>query len=187
MLITPTDYLAMESVSEVKHEYIAGEIYEMPGGSYEHSQIMMNIGVALRPRLRAKSCFPHGSDLKIRIGAAFFYPDFSVVCGAPEFFDGRDDVILNPVLVGEVLSKSTEDYDRGGKFARYRQIETLQTYLTIAQDRPEVVLYERQESRWVLTEYVHLTESVELSSLGISLSLAEIYEDVSFPKTNIDF
>lgn len=185
MLVSPQDYLDAEAVSETKHEYIAGEIYEMPGGSYEHSQIMSKINFLLYLKLGGKKCIPHGSDLKIRIGAAIFYPDFSVVCGAPEFFDGRDDVIVNPVLLGEVLSKSTENFDRGGKFARYRQIEPLKTYLTVAQDRPEVVLHERQENRWVLTEFTNLTDSVELVSLGISLSLAEIYEDVTFPEAVI--
>lgn len=178
------DYLAIEREStDVKHEYIAGQVFAMSGGSYEHSLITANLARALGNRLGGSPCVVLSSDMRIRIETAdaCVYPDVSVLCGEPIFHDARRDVLTNPVLIAEVLSPSTEAYDRGGKFALYRQLPSLRHYLLVAQDQIAVDVFTRQpDGRWVLDAYTDPDAEMLLEALDCRLSVRELYDRVIF-------
>lgn len=181
--LTPDEYLAMERQAEDKSEYINGEIEVMTGGSYAHSSIAMNTQYRLRRQLEGRPCAVHGSDLRVMVDdrGAYFYPDVIVVCGEPQLEDRNDDTLLNPTVVVEVLSPSTELRDRGVKVSRYLTLPALQSLLLIAQDRPHVERYERHGEQWVITMFRTLDDAVELPEIGATLPLGEIYEGVDFP------
>src|SRR6185437_5705408 len=144
-LVTLEEYLAMERQAEYKSEYFEGEVFARPGVNRAHSLIAGNVLAELSRALRQRRCEAHGSDLRIRTLACHYcYPDVSVVCGGPQFLDGQLDTLLNPSLVVEVLSPSTEGYDRGRKFELYQEIESLRDYLLVASDRVHADLYTRQ-------------------------------------------
>ncbi|MCP3960966.1 MAG: Uma2 family endonuclease [bacterium] len=173
------EYLAFERESEIKHEYLDGEIFAMSGASRKHNRISWNIAEALGPQLRESDCEGFVSDMRVHIPATglFTYPDVTVVCGELDFHDDQTtDTLLNPTLIAEVLSPSTEDYDRGRKFAHYRSIPSLQLYLLVAQDHAHVERFERQPSGlWVLYETDDVGDRVELQAIGASLALADVY------------
>ena len=174
--LTSQAYLEQERLSDTKHEFCNGEIFAMSGASAAHNLITMNIGASLHGQLRKRPCRVYPSDMRVQLFDGYVYPDVTVVCGKPEFFD--TDNLRNPTVVVEVLSPSTADYDAGGKFARYRQLDSLQEYLLVAQDRAHVQHYVRQaQNRWLLSEYRDAAE-FELPSIECRLSLAEIYEKV---------
>jgi Uma2 family endonuclease len=185
------EYLQMERGGAERHDYIDGEIVNMSGGTYRHSLIIANAGGELRQRLKGKTCRVLESNLRVGIPRTprFMYPDIPVICGKPEF-DARDtwqETVINPRLVVEVLSPSTERNDRGEKFTRYRKLESLQEYVMVSQDRPEVEVYFRgEEGRWVLSPYFGLESIARLQSLEIDLPLAEIYAGVEFPPGESD-
>jgi len=176
---TVEEYLALERESEIRHEYLDGEIFAMSGGSRQHNRISWNIVGALDAQLRGGRCEGFASDMRVRIPATglFTYPDVVVVCGEPHFDDAESpDTLLNPTLVVEVLSPSTEDYDRGRKFAHYRSVATLEIYLLVAQDRVHVERFARQPSGlWVLYETEDLGETIELPAIGATLALTDVY------------
>lgn len=178
------DYLAIEREStDVKHEYFAGQVFAMSGGSYEHSLITANLARALGNRLGGSPCVVLSSDMRIRIETADAgaYPDVSVLCGEPIFHDARRDVLTNPVLIAEVLSPSTEAYDRGGKFALYRQLPSLRHYLLVAQDQIAVDVFTRQpDGRWVLDAYTDPDAEIRLEVPDCRLSVRELYDRVIF-------
>lgn len=177
MKLDPQTYLEHERASEEKHEYVAGEVFAMSGASPAHNLIVMNIGATLHSQMRKRPCRVYPSDLRVQLADAYVYPDVTVVCGKPEFSEG--DNLLNPNLIIEVLSPSTADYDAGGKFARYRQLVSLQDYVLVAQDKHSVVHYCRQdENHWLLTELNHVQDVIELEHLQCQLSLEDIYEKV---------
>jgi len=181
--MTEADYLAFERQSEIKHHFIDGEIYAMSGASRYHNIVISNIISSLRPQIRGKSCEIYPSDMKVRTPAtgSYTYPDVTIVCDEPNFDDKQADVLLNPTLLIEVLSPSTELFDRGLKFQRYREIDSLQEYILIAQDSPHIERFLRQENgQWLLSEVDELDASFELTSIGCTLKLAEVYEQVSF-------
>jgi len=181
--MTEADYLAFERQSEVKHQFIDGEIYAMSGASEHHNLVVGNIIASVRPQIRGKKCKIYPSDMKVRTPAtgSYTYPDVTVVCGESQFDDKQKDVLLNPTLIIEVLSPSTEGFDRGLKFQRYREIDSLQEYILIAQDSPHIERFLRQENgQWLLSEVDGLDASLELTSIGCTLKLAEVYEQVSF-------
>ncbi|MSP58877.1 MAG: Uma2 family endonuclease [Myxococcales bacterium] len=179
-LATEDEYLARERGSEDKHEYVNGRIVAMAGASTRHTLIAGNIQGALRGLLRGKPCLALGSDQRVHIAETrlYTYPDVTVVCG-PAKYHSRDPLSLtNPLLLVEVLSDSTELYDRGAKFAHYRRLPSLQEILLVAQAERRVELYRRIEHpEWLFTERVG-EGAVTLSSLGVDLSLAEIYDKV---------
>jgi Uma2 family endonuclease len=155
----------------------------MAGASEEHNILTVNLTIALGSQLRGGPCRPFAADMRVRIGSAdlYAYPDVVVVCGERRFADDQRDVLLNPIVIIEVLSPGTEDYDRGDKFAGYQHLESLQEYLLVAQDRPHVEQYTRQaDGRWLLSEATHLEAVIHLSSLGADLALSEVYADVNF-------
>ncbi|MGZ5076701.1 MAG: Uma2 family endonuclease [Methylobacter sp.] len=177
---TPEEYLSLERSAPYKNEFHDGQIYAMTGASREHNLITFNIAGELSSQLKNRFCGAYVSDMRIKSAEArsYYYPDIVVVCGTPQFEDAHVDTLLNPTLLIEVLSPSTEAYDRGGKFAHYRKIPTLNEYLLIAQDQPSIERYQRQGGVWVLTEAVGLEADIPLESIGCVLSLREVYDKV---------
>ena len=180
---TPEEYFAHEERAEYKSEYHNGEILPMTGGSINHNRIARNGLTLLTVQLQDSSCEPFGSDMRIWIAdhQLCTYPDLAVICGEPLFYANRNDTITNPVLIVEVLSPSTEDYDRGRKFQAYRTLPSLQDYLLIQQEAPLVEHFHKlDDGRWVLTELKQMTAAVALEALKLELPLARIYERVDW-------
>src|SRR4051812_17679987 len=183
---TVDEYFRIDTDSEVRHEYVDGEIIDMAGGTDRHSHITHNVNGSLWSRLRGKPCQGRDSNLRVRYGrrVQYGYPDALIVCGPPQFDPAapRETTLLNPRVLVEVLSESTEAYDRGLKFERYRQIESLAEYVLVAADRPSVDVYRRQPSGlWTLQPYGGLGATAAIESAGIELPLAEVYAGLAFP------
>lgn len=178
------EYLAAERAqTEVKHEYVDGEVFAMTGASFNHNLIVLNLGGELRAQLKDRPCRVLPSDMRVRVDAANAgkYPDLVALCDAPRFQDERHDVLLNPTLIVEVLSRSTEAYDRGGKFAIYRRLPSLEEYVLVSQERPLVEVFTRQpDGRWLLSEAEGLDAQTVLESIGCRVALGEIYDKVDF-------
>lgn len=184
--ITVEEFLAAEETSEVKHEYYNGEIFAMAGGTEQHDLLAGNTFASLHSQLRGRQCNVHTSDMMVKTNQAansiHTYPDVTVVCGPPEFENENRRVLLNPSLLVEVLSPSTQGYDRGAKFESYRSIPSFQEYILIAQDRVYMEHHIRQpDGSWNFTEHHNLTDEITLSSIDCTLLLAEIYESVELP------
>jgi Uma2 family endonuclease len=185
---TPEQYLALERKAEIKSEYINGWIYAMSGASREHNLIAANTLAELHVQLRGRPCETYPSDMRVSVKATklYTYPDVVVVCGEPRFEDEHVDTLLNPTVLIEVLSPSTEAteaYDRGEKFAHYRRLDSLQEYVLIAQNRLRVEHYARQGEQWLLTEFSSPDDLLPLASIGVKISLHEIYDRVEFSST----
>ena len=181
---TLAEYLAREETAVYKSEFYRGQIFAMSGGTPEHNTVGGNVFTALRIRLRGSPCLPFNSDQRIRIpgNGLVTYLDVSIVCGGPQRDPQSPTAVNNPSVIFEVLSDSTESYDRGKKFDLYRQLESLREYLLVAQDEAHVERYVRQaDDSWLLTVFKGLDAVLELTTLGCSLPLAEVYEDVMFP------
>ena len=181
--LTPTEYLKLERAAELRHEYFNGEMFAMSGGSPQHSLIKMNTGRDLGNKLKHRPCTAFDSDLRIRVSSSglYTYPDISVVCGELEFDDNQRDTMLNPTLLVEVLSASSEAYDRGEKFAHYRQIASLREFVLISQKSPSIERYLRNpDETWTLTAVIGRDANIHLPSIDVTLSLAEVYERVTF-------
>ena len=177
------DYLAAEREAEVRHEYADGQVFDMVGATENHNIVVANLTTLLTTQLKGRPCLVYANDMKVRIDAldACKYPDVTALCGEREFFDDSRDVLLNPSLIIEVLSESTEAYDRGQKFALYRRLRSLEEYVLVSQDRFLVELYTRQaDDRWLLTEYNGNDEEIVLSSIDCALLLRDIYDKVEF-------
>jgi Uma2 family endonuclease len=182
--LTPEQYLEIERNAERKSEYWNGEMFAMAGATAPHNLVASNTSGLAHAQLRSKPCRVYHSDMRVRVLATGLntYPDVVIVCGEQLFLDGLRDTLLNPKAIVEVLSPSTEAYDRGRKFGHYRQIESLEQYLLLSQDRMQAELFSRQPSgQWLLAFATHPEEFVDLSSVGCKLSLAECYEKVDFP------
>lgn len=180
--VTPEEYLAFERKAETKNEYVNGEIFAMAGASRKHNLIVANISGELRQQLKGTPCELYPGEMRVKAPAArsYVYPDVVVVCGEPQFEDDNLDTLLNPTLVVEVLSKSTESYNRLAKSAYYRTIESLVEYLLVAQEEYRVEQYVKQEDgRWLLSDVRSLESVIELKSIGCSLALRELYDRVS--------
>jgi Uma2 family endonuclease len=179
--VTPEEYLERERAAEYKSEYRDGEIVAMSGARYRHALVVSNLSVALALRVRSKGCSVLTTDLRLAIRAAnlITYPDVLVICGKPEFAYDRDDVVVNPVILIEVLSKSTRKYDRGEKFAAYRTIPSLREYLAVEQIKIHIEQHVRQSSeQWILTEFSDPQTVIPLASLAIEIRVADIYENI---------
>jgi Uma2 family endonuclease len=180
--ITPEEYLAFERTAETKNEYVNGEIFAMTGASRKHNPIAGNIFGELREQLKGKPCEAYPGEMRVKAppARAYVYPDV-VVCGEPQLEDDYFDTLLNPTLVVEVLSKSTESYNRLAKSAYYRTIESLSEYLLVAQEEYRVEQYIRQDdARWLLSDVRSLESVIEMKSIGCSLTLRDIYDRISF-------
>jgi Uma2 family endonuclease len=180
---TPEEYLALERNAEFKSEYLDGRIVAMAGVSSSHNTIAGNVHAELRHHFRGRACRAFISDIRVQIGGGrrYVYPDVFAVCGEPVYMDGTLDTLMNPVLIVEVLSPSTEAYDRGEKFLHYRTIETLQEYVLIAQDRALVERFVRGGDFWTLSTISDLNAALKLTSVGCTIPLREIYENVVLP------
>jgi Uma2 family endonuclease len=181
--VSEEEYLESEAISLVKHEYLAGQIYAMAGSSPEHALITNNVGAELRALAAAKGCSVYSSDLRIRVQATGLntYPDVSVVCGQIEKTDQRPPAATNPVLLVEVLSESTEEYDRGEKWRHYQQIDALTDYLLVCTDWPRVEHYCRQSrDSWTYRQIEGLEAKLEIELFGGELSLFDVYRGIDF-------
>jgi Uma2 family endonuclease len=181
--LTQEEYLRIERAAEFKSEYYDGQMYAMSGGSYPHGKIIPNLAAELRQALRGKGCSVTTSEVRVRVSPRGFYtyPDIAVVCGPPQFADDQADTLLNPTLLVEVLSPSTEAHDRGFKFAQYRQLESLREYALVSQTEPRVEVFRRQPAgEWLLSEVIGVDATCRFDSVGCQVALAEIYYDVSF-------
>lgn len=178
--MTPEEYLALDRAAEFKSEYFDGDIFAMSGGSLEHARLGARLATELNNALAGRNCAVYGSDARVRATrTTYLYPDVSVVCG--EVRREGSDVLLNPILIVEVLSDSTERYDRGLKFARYRRIESLEEYVLVAQAEPRVEVFRRQaDGSWSLWEYEGAEAAARLQSLGVAIPLARLYQDIEF-------
>ena len=181
---TVSEYLMFERAAHERHEYRDGQILAMAGGTYRHSLILANLIGELRNALKGKPCRALESNLRVRIPRTplYTYPDASVVCGEPQF-DPNDDAletIINPRVLLEVLSPTTEAYDRGEKFTRYRQIESLQEYVLLSQDLPRAEVFLRQpDGTWLFSVSSGLEGKLKLAALGVEIPLVEVYAGVS--------
>jgi len=176
---TPEEYLDIERNAEYKSEYLNGEIFAMSGASRKHNLIVGNISAGLHGQLRKCRCEVYAGSMRVRVSdtGLYTYPDIAIVCDAPRFDDDMFDILLNPQVIIEVLSKSTESYDRGAKFAHYRTIDSLSDYLLISQDKPMVEHYVRHAGKsWLLSEYVNIEDVIRIRSVGCELAIADIYE-----------
>ncbi len=172
------EYLALEAASNVKHEYLDGQIYAMAGGSPDHAALQVAVPSLLFPQLRSGRCRAHGSDLRVRVLATGLatYPDLTIVCG-PRALDPEDELsVTNPTLLVEVLSPSTADYDRGEKFAHYKRIPTLQQYVLVSQSEHRVEVWTRDAEGSFSLAIASDGDVAELGSIGARLDVTELYE-----------
>jgi len=184
-LLTPQEYLARERTAEFKCEFYRGEMFAMAGASWEHTLVKDNTAREAGQQLKEGPCRVLTSDLRVKVDATglYTYPDIIVVCDEPQFEDKTFDTLLNPRVLMEVLSDSTEKYDRGGKFKHYRQVPSLQEYVLIAQDQPLVERHVRQPNGdWLMTEFRGLEQTLAFTSVSVKIAVADIYRGVTFPE-----
>lgn len=180
---TEQEYLELERKAEYKSEFFNGEIFAMAGNSSSHNLIVGNFFAFLHGKLRGKGCHPYGSDMRIHtpINSLYSYPDISAVCGEKKFLDNEFDTLLNPIFICEVLSKSTADYDTGGKFMRYRSIKSLKEYWVLSSLEYRLQKFVKQgNNSWLLSETTNMNDVVSIESLGVDVSLQEVYNEVKF-------
>jgi len=181
--LTPEQYLDAERAAEFKHEYYNGQMYARPGGSFQHGLIVGNLIAELHTMLKERPCAVGSSALRLRVSpdGLYTYSDVLVICGDPKFADDQHDTLLNPALIVEVFSPSTEAYDRGFKSAQYRKVESLAEYALVSQAEPRVEVFRRQPGgHWLLSEAVGLEAICDFESLDCAVPLAEIYSKVTF-------
>ena len=187
---TPEQYLELERKAGHKSEYVNGQILAMAGASEAHNTITVNVAAALHAQFRGRPCRAYVNDMRVRITdtGMYAYPDVAAVCDTPVFEDDHRDTLTNPTVLIEVLSPSTEAYDRGAKAAHYRRLSSLREYVLIAQDRYSVERYARPDGAthrpgdpWTFTESTDPDAVVHLASIGCDLSVRDIYDKVEFP------
>lgn len=179
--LTSAAYLTLERKAESKSEYFAGEMFAMAGASRRHNLIVANIIRVLGNQLLERPCNVYPSDMRVKISKLdkYTYPDVVVACGEERFEDEYHDTLLNPQIIVEVLSDSTEAYDRGKKFEHYQYLDSLAEYLLVAQDSPRIERYVRQDDKtWTYTESHHLEETVLLTTIDCTLPLKDVYAKV---------
>lgn len=180
---TPQEYLERERFANFKSEYLWGEVFAMAGASEAHNLIVTNLIRELSIQLKGKPCKTYPSDMKVETGPAglFTYPDVSVVCGEANFHDEHTDMLLNPTLIVEVLSPSTEDYDRDARFAHYRRLNSLTDYVLVSSTARRIEHHVRQpDGQWRLSETTGADEVCAITSIGCRLEIAEVYDRVEF-------
>jgi Uma2 family endonuclease len=181
--LTEEEYLKIERVAEIRSEYYDGHMYAMSGGSLPHAVIIANLTGELYSALKKTPCTVMNSDMRVRISPSKFYtyPDIVVLCGPAKVADDQNDTLLNPTLLIEVLSRSTERHDRGFKSLHYRQLESLQEYALVSQTEPRVEIFRRQPSGdWLLSESAGLDAVCRFDSAGCRIALSEIYHRIEF-------
>ena len=181
--ITAEEYLTIERNAPYKSEFLYGEIYAMAGGTTNHIKIISNTNTHIGNQLENTDCFTLPTKIKVRTaGAGFFsYPDVTIVCGPEQYHDTRRDVLLNPIGLIEVLSPSSEAFDRGEKFQLYQELDSLRDYVLISQNTPRIEHYARQENGlWLPTVAIGLQAEIPLSAIPVTLSLAKVYARIVF-------
>jgi Uma2 family endonuclease len=181
--LTPEQYLEIERAAQFRSEYYGGRMYAMSGGTYFHALIIANLSGEIRNALKGRPCMVTSSDLRVQVerGGLYTYPDVVVACGERRFLDKYRDILLNPTLLVEVLSPSSESYDRGFKAAQYRTVDSLQEYALVSQAEPRVEVFRRQDGgTWLFSEAVGLESAARFESLGCTVALSEIYANVTF-------
>jgi Uma2 family endonuclease len=181
-LITPGEYLELERKSEIRSEYIAGRMFATSGASRRHSLIAGNFHRELSSQLRGRACEAHMVDMRVKVSSTgmYTYPDVVAVCGDPRLEDEHLDTLLNPTVIVEVLSESTEAYDRGEKFALYRRLDTLREYVLVAQDKIRIEHFRREGEEWILSELSDPDATLHLGSIDCHIAIAAVYEKVEF-------
>ena len=172
------EFLQHEDVGEFRSEYVGGQIYAMAGGTDSHIQISFNLTKVLAERLRDK-CRAYQSEMKVRVeqGNAFYYPDVTLVCGEQKFFQGRRDVVENPILLVEVLSESTKEYDKNDKFFAYQNIESFKEYLLVSQDKHVIQQYIRQDDgNWKIKATLGMESTLYLESVDLAIPMRDVYD-----------
>lgn len=187
---TPAEYLAQERVSENRHEFYRGEIFAMAGATESHNRIALNITTNLMAELRGNPCRVFALDMRVQVSAngLYTYPDVAVACPPIEFLDESRDTLVNPQVIVEVLSKSTEKFDRGKKFELYRELPSLKQYVLISQAEARVDSYMRQADgvAWLMVPSAGLEATLDFPTIECRLSLAEVYRDVDFALTQAE-
>lgn len=181
--LTPEEYLEIERAAEFKSDYYDGHMYAMPGGSLRHAILIASVARELGNALKDRPCTVVSSDLRLRVGSGrlYTYPDVAVFCGAPKLADQHQDILLNPTLIAEVLSPSTERCDRGVKWTQYRTIESLQEYALVSQTEPRVEIFRRQAGgQWLFVDFSGLDAVCRFESLDCAIALSDIYHNISF-------
>ncbi len=187
-LMTAAEYLEMERNSSVKHEFYRGEIFAMAGAKERHNLIVSNLIIAFGIRFKNQPCVVYPSDMRVEIDENhhYTYPDVVLVCGERKFSDSKNDTLLNPNVIFEVLSESTESYDRSKKFEAYRTIPSLQEYVLVSSDRKKIEVFTKSpEGRWYLSES-GLSDTVEISAVNTELLLSEVYDKIVFDEQASD-
>lgn len=184
--VTPQEYLRLEREAEFRHEYVNGEIFEMAGTNRRHNQISTNLIRIIATQILDRGCSVYGTDMRVRIpNENYTYPDVVAICGDEQFEDASEDNLLNPIVIIEVLSRSTEAYDRGAKFEQYQTIPSFQEYLLVTQEPYRVEHFVRQDvSTWTYFEFRKPDDKVRLDAIGCELLLRDIYYKVkqTFPR-----
>jgi Uma2 family endonuclease len=181
--ITPEQYLALERKAEIKSEYLDGEMFAMSGATLEHTKIIVNLTRELSTKFLDRPCEVYSQDLRVKVSATgmYTYPDVAAVCEKPQLEDEHFDTLLNPQLIIEVLSESTESYDRGKKFAHYRTIASLNDYVLVSQAECRIERFSRQDDgTWLYTECTDPDGSIELPSVACRLALSRVYHKIDF-------
>lgn len=177
-LLTEEEYLALDRQAEFRSEYFAGEMFATAGASRRHNRIVTNLVVALDLQLRERACNVYSNDMRVKVQTTglFTYPDVVVTCGEEKFIDGENDVLLNPLVIIEVLSDSTEASDRGKKFENYQTIESLKEYLLVSQNSQRIEQFVRQSSKnWIYSETHEPGETIKIQSIECELKLEDVY------------
>jgi Uma2 family endonuclease len=183
--LTPAEYLALERRAETRSEYHDGELLAMVGASREHNLIVLNCGREISAQLKGRPCETYANDMRVKVAAVnrYFYPDLVIVCGEPQFEDSSVDTLLNPTVIIEVLSDSTERFDRGKKFAYYRTLPSLRGYLLIAQDEYRIDAYRKDtDRRWLLEDAQGRDATLALGIADCTLALREVYDRIDLPE-----
>jgi Uma2 family endonuclease len=175
--VTLAEYIAAETASRTKHQLIAGEVFDMSGGTPEHAAIIASVGVELGSQLRGRPCRLYASELRVGIDDLVTYPDASVVCGDLERHPDEPTIVLNPTVLVEVLSDTTEAYDRGEKAQRYRRIPSLREYVLVSQHRAHIELFRRTQEGWILVE-AHEGERLRVESIDCWLDVDAVYDGI---------
>ncbi len=179
--VMPEEYLAYERKAEIRSEYINGEIFAMAGASRNHNRILSNLVRVLGNQLIDKPCSVYSSEMKVKIGKAnkYAYPDIVVACDIEEFEDGNEDILLNPIVIIEILSDSTEAYDRGLKFFHYQFIDSLREYILISQKLCRIEVFRRQNNSWLYSEIHSIKDVIDISSIECRLAMQDVYLKVA--------
>lgn len=180
--MTTAEYLELERKAEIKSEYIAGRMYAMSGVSRRHSLITGNLHIEIGLQMRGRDCEVHMADMRVKVSPTgmYTYPDIVAVCGEARFEDEHIDTLLNPTVIVEVLSESTEAYDRGEKFAQYRRLDSVREYVLVAQNKIRVEHYRREGEEWILSEISDPEGILHLPSIDCHVGVGAIYEKVEF-------